>query len=139
VYLRLIIPFKIFINIAFAEVIMEKNKVNATLGITFALAILSLSLMNVSYTGIVFAQSEIDPGTPGEVGTTNNTEPYYPPLNETGPETIQSLENIEGSNAAILGNDTSISNPNNTLLDSTTVNEQEDCMSVPNQTNPDCP
>ena len=118
---------------------MKKNKVNVTLGTTLALAILSLSLVNISHTDIVFAQSEIDPGTPGEVGTTNNTEPYYPPLNETGPETIQSLENIEGSNAAILGNDTNISNPNNTLLDSTTVNEQEDCMSVPNQTSPDCP
>ena len=118
---------------------MKKNKVNVTLVTTLALVILSLSLANISHTDIVFAQSEIDPGTPGEVGTTNNTEPYYAPLNETGPETIQSLENIEGSNAAILGNDTNISNPNNTLLDSTTVNEQEDCMSVPNQTSPDCP
>lgn len=118
---------------------MKKNKVNVTLVTTLALAILSLSLANISHTDIVFAQSEIDPGTPGEIGTTNNTEPYYPPLNETGPETIQSLENIEGSNAAILGNNTNISNPNNTLLDSTTVNEQEDCMSVPNQTSPDCP
>lgn len=118
---------------------MKKNKVNATLGTTFALAILSLSLVNISHADIVFAQSEIDPGTPGEIGTTNNTEPYYPPLNETGPETIQSLENIEGSNAAILENDTSISNPNNTLLDSTTVNIQEDCMSVANQTSPNCP
>lgn len=118
---------------------MKKNKVNVTLVTTLALAILSLSLANIPHTDIVFAQSEIDPGTPGEIGTTNNTEPYYPPLNETGPETIQSLENIEGSNAAILGNNTNISNPNNTLLDSTTVNEQEDCMSVPNQTSPDCP
>ena len=118
---------------------MRKNKINSAFGTTLVLVILSVSVANISFTDSVVALSEIDPGTPGEVGTTNNTEPYYPPLNETGPETIQSLENIEGSNAAIFGNDTTISNPNNTALESTTVNEQETCMSVSNQTNPDCP
>lgn len=75
----------------------------------------------------------------GKLGTVNNSEPYYPPLNETGPETIQSFESIEGSNADILGNDTNISDTNNTLMDSITVNEQEDCMQLPNQSAVDCP
>ena len=125
---------------------MNENNIIATLGTVFALSILSLSLVSTGYTAIVFAQTEIDtaqteidPGTPGEVGTTNNTEPYYPPLNETGPETIQSLENIEGSNAAFFANNTDVSNPNNTALDSTTVNTQEDCIQVPNQTSSVCP
>ena len=32
------------------------------------------------------------------------------------------------NNSAIIRNDTNISNPNNTLLDSTEVNMEEDCM-----------
>jgi hypothetical protein len=82
---------------------------------------------------------ETDPGTPGELGTTNNSEVDYQPLNMTGPETIQEFEGIEGSDANILGNDTNISNSNNTLSDSITVDEQEDCMQLPNQSAVDCP
>jgi hypothetical protein len=114
-------------------------KKSAMIGIAPAFLVLVASAISGIVPANVFAQSEIDPGTPGEVGTINNTEPYYPPLNETGLETIQDFENIEGSNAAIFGNDTDISNPNNTLLDSMTVNEQEDCMQLPNQSAIDCP
>jgi hypothetical protein len=49
---------------------------------------------------------------------------------ESGPETLQDFEKEIGDddNSAIIGNDTNISNPNNTLLDSTEVNMEEDCM-----------
>jgi hypothetical protein len=87
--------------------------------------------------GIAVAQ--IVTGTPGEVGTTNESEDYSPPVNETGPETIQTLENVEGSNAALLGNDTNISNPNITAADAGTVNSQEECLRLSNQSAVDCP
>lgn len=48
---------------------------------------------------------------------------------DSGPETIQDFEKeIGDNNSAIIRNDTNISNPNNTLLDSTEVNMEEDCM-----------
>jgi hypothetical protein len=48
---------------------------------------------------------------------------------DSGPETLQDFEKeIGDNNSAIIGNDTNISNPNNTLLDSTEVNMEEDCM-----------
>ncbi|HEX7141608.1 MAG TPA: hypothetical protein VF222_03940, partial [Nitrososphaeraceae archaeon] len=48
---------------------------------------------------------------------------------DPGPETIQDFEKeIGDDNSAIIRNDTNISNPNNTLLDATEVNIEEDCM-----------
>ena len=48
---------------------------------------------------------------------------------DSGPETVQDFEKeIGDENSAIIRNDTNISNPNNTLLDSTEVNMEEDCM-----------
>ena len=48
---------------------------------------------------------------------------------DSGPETLQDFEKeIGDDNSAIIRNDTNISNPNNTLLDSTEVNMEEDCM-----------
>ena len=48
---------------------------------------------------------------------------------DSGPETVQDFEKeIGDDNSAIIRNDTNISNPNNTLLDSTEVNMEEDCM-----------
>src|SRR5215208_7676945 len=56
------------------------------------------------------------------VGQTANTS-------DSGPETIQEFDKeIGDNNSAIMGNDTNISNPNNTLLDATEVNIEEDCM-----------
>lgn len=118
---------------------MNLLKKSVMFGMTPALLVLIASAISGVVPTIAFATTEIDPGTPGEVGTTNNTEPYYPPLNLTGPETIESFENIEGSNADIMGNNTDISDTNNTLSDSLTVNEQEDCMQLPNQSAVDCP
>ncbi len=40
-------------------------------------------------------------------------------------ETIQDLENLTGSDSAILANDTTISNPNNTLENSLATNEYQ--------------
>lgn len=85
------------------------------------------------------AVAQIVNGTPGEVGTKNNSEADYTPLNLTGPETIEEFESIEGSNADIFSNDTNISNPNITAADSDEVNIQEDCMQLPNQSSVDCP
>ena len=48
--------------------------------------------------------------------------------NDPGAETIEDFEKMEGNNTAIIRNDTVISNPNNTLLDATEVNIEEDCM-----------
>jgi len=48
---------------------------------------------------------------------------------DPGLETIQDFDKeIGDNNSAILGNDTNISNPNNTVLDATDVNVEEDCM-----------
>ncbi len=40
-------------------------------------------------------------------------------------ETAQDLENLEGSDSAILANNTDISNPNNTLENSLATNENQ--------------
>ena len=119
---------------------MNLVKKSLILGMVPALFLLIASAITGSVPVNVIAQlPEIDQGTPGELGTTNNSEVDYQPLNLTGPETIGEFEGIEGSNAAIFGNDTNISNPNNTLSDSITVDEQEDCMQLPNQSAVDCP
>lgn len=122
---------------------MRKNHFVLAMATAFTILTLVLTLASTNTSYFAFAQGgsgatgEVDPGTPGEVGTTNNSEVDYKPLNLTGPETIQSLEGIEGSNAGFLDNDTSVSNPNNTALDATNVNEQEACIPTSNQTD-DC-
>ena len=70
------------------------------------------SFLFVGYTnGINFAAAQ----------TTNTSDP--------GLETIQDFDKeIGDDNSAIIGNDTNISNPNNTVLDATDVNIEEDCM-----------
>ena len=54
---------------------------------------------------------------------------------DPGAETIEDFEKMEGNNTAIIRNDTTISNPNNTLLDATEVNIEEDCMVLPDGSN----
>jgi hypothetical protein len=54
-------------------------------------------------------------------------------------ETIESLDKLLGNNTAIILNDTNISNPNNTLLDSININIKEDCMTLPNSNHLYCP
>jgi hypothetical protein len=70
------------------------------------------SFLFVGYTnGLNFAVAQ----------TANTSDP--------GPETVQDFEKAIGdNNSAIIRNDTNISNPNNTLLDATEVNIEEDCM-----------
>ncbi|MFB5599286.1 MAG: hypothetical protein ACE5SW_03535 [Nitrososphaeraceae archaeon] len=47
------------------------------------------------------------------------------------PETSEEFANvIEGNDTETILNDTAISNPNNTMLDATGVNIQEDCMTL---------
>ena len=54
-------------------------------------------------------------------------------------ETIESLDKLLGNNTAIILNNTNISNPNNTLLDSININIKEDCMTLPNSNHLYCP
>ncbi len=54
-------------------------------------------------------------------------------------ETIESLDKLLGNNTAIILNDTNISNPSNTLLDSININIKEDCMKLPNSEHMYCP
>lgn len=78
----------------------------------------AFSILSVGFThGINFAVAQ----------TTETTDP--------GAETIEDFEKIEGNNTAIIRNDTAISNPNNTLLDSTEVNMEENCMLLPDGSN----
>ena len=77
---------------------MNIVKKSVILGMAPAFLLLIASAITGSVPVNVIAQPEIDPGTPGEVGTTNNSEVDYQPLNLTGPETIQEFEGIEGSN-----------------------------------------
>lgn len=47
------------------------------------------------------------------------------------PETAEEFADvIEGNDTQVIENDTMISNPNNTLVDSTEVNIEEDCMTL---------
>jgi hypothetical protein len=62
-------------------------------------------------------------------------ENFFP--NDT--ENIENLDKLLGNDTAIILNNTNISNPNNTLLDSITVNLQEDCMKLPNSQHVYCP
>jgi hypothetical protein len=80
--------------------------------VTVLLVSAVFSFLFVGYTnGINFAVAQ----------TANSADP--------GPETIQEFEEeIGDDNSAIIRNDTNISNPNNTLLDATEVNIEEDCM-----------
>ena len=54
-------------------------------------------------------------------------------------ETLAELDKILGNNTAIILNDTQVSNPNNTLLDSININIKEDCMKLPNSEHLYCP
>lgn len=101
------------------------------------LFMLAAILLNVPYLNTAYAQTE---GPPGEAGVTDEPEsPFTEQSNQTGPETAAGLEEEAGSNLAIFENDTDISNPNNTALDATAVNEREDCMQIPGNTAEDCP
>jgi hypothetical protein len=110
----------------------KKATVVGTLSAIFTL---SAIMLNTPYLNTAYAQQ----GPPGEAGVTDEQEPYFAPLNETGPETATEFDELAGSDEAILANDTDISNPNNTALDATGVNEREDCMQIPGNTAEDCP
>jgi hypothetical protein len=114
------------------------NKKATTVGILSTLFTLSTIMLNTPYLNTAYAQTE---GPPGEAGVTDEPlSPFPEQSNQTGPETAAGLEAAAGSDQAILENDTTISNPNNTgLIDATDVNEREECMQVPGNTAEDCP
>ena len=111
------------------------NKNATIVGILSTIFTLSTILLNTPYLNSAYAQVS---GTPGEAGVKNESEPYFAPLNMTGPETATEFGQA-GIDEPVLANDTDISNPNITALDSTSVNEREDCMSIPGNTAEDCP
>ena len=111
------------------------NKKASIVGILSTLFTLSAILLNTPYLNTAYAQE----GPPGEAGVTDEPESPFTPFNQTCPETATELEEYAGSDAAILANDTAISNPNNTALDATDVNIREDCMQIPGNTAEDCP
>ncbi len=111
------------------------NKKATIVGILSTLFTLSTILLNTPYLNTVYAQVS---GTPGEAGVKNASEPYFAPLNMTGPETATEFGQA-GADEPVLANDTYVGNPNITALDATGVNEREDCMSIPGNTAEDCP
>jgi hypothetical protein len=111
------------------------NKKASIVGILSTLFTLSAILLNTPYLNTAYAQE----GPPGEAGVTDEPLSPFTPFNQTGPETATELEEDAGSDQAILQNDTTISNPNNTMADATAVNEREECMQIPGNTAEDCP
>jgi hypothetical protein len=86
-----------------------ENKVykkTLTIALIFAVGALMTNIASNTATGqgVIENQSTVFP---------NNTE------------TAQDLENLEGSDSAILANNTDISNPNNTLENSLATNENQ--------------
>ncbi len=87
---------------------MENKPYIKTVAVAFIFAIgaimTSIAFNDAVGQGVVVNQSTVFP---------NNTE------------TVQNLENLTGSDSAILANDTNISNPNNTLENSLATNEKQ--------------
>jgi len=93
-------------------------------------------MINKTNVGILFFL--VGTAFPLAVGYTNGSNFAVAQTTETtdlGPETIEDFEKLEGNNTAIIRNDTAISNPNNTLLDSTDINMEENCMALPDGSN----
>ena len=112
------------------------NKNATIVGILSTFFTLSTILLNTPYLNTAYAQVS---GTPGEAGVTDASEPYFTPLNMTGPETATEFGNRQEVDEAVLANDTDISNPNIHCAGCYSVNEREDCMSIPGNTAEDCP
>lgn len=94
-------------------IMIKKTKIGTLLLVTATVSFLSVGYTN----GINFAVTQ----------TIESADP--------GAETIEDFEKLEGNNTAIIRNDTAISNPNNTVLDSTEVNMEENCMVLPDGSN----
>ena len=109
------------------------NKKATAVGILSTLFTLSAVLATAQYSNVVLAQGE---GPPGEAGVTDESESDFTPYNETAEfpnqtETVSEFEQIAGSDQSVMGNDTDISNVNNTEESDTAINMREDCMQLP--------
>ncbi|HZD34062.1 MAG TPA: hypothetical protein VE130_02560 [Nitrososphaeraceae archaeon] len=110
------------------------SKKATAVGILSTLFTLSAVLATAPYSNTVLAQGE---GPPGEAGVTTEPESAFPlenqslPLAENQTETVTEFENIAGSDQGVIGNDTTISNINNTEESDIGVNLREDCMTLP--------
>ena len=92
---------------------------------------ITISLLSLTAVFLYIGNNDINKPAIAQL-TTQNPFP-----NNT--ETIESLDKLLGNNTAIILNDTQISNPNNTLLDSININIKEDCMKLPNSEHLYCP
>jgi hypothetical protein len=90
-----------------------------------------ISLLSVTAVFLYIGNNDINKQAIAQL-TTQNPFP-----NNT--ETIEDLEKLLGNNTAIILNDTHISNPKNTLLDSLNINLKEECMKLPNSDHMYCP
>ena len=72
------------------------------------------------------------------LGTIFLTNQVHAQLNPDEPETIEELDEILGNNTEVMEENTPISNPNNTILDATEINIEEDCMTLPDGSQ-ECP
>lgn len=110
------------------------TKKATAVGILSTLFTLSAVLATAPYYNVVLAQGE---GPAGEAGVTDQPESEFPlenqslPLAENQTETVSEFESIAGSDQAVMGNDTNISNINNTEESDIGVNLREDCMTLP--------
>jgi hypothetical protein len=97
-----------------------------TTAISITVSILSLTAV-LLYTGNndINRQANAQP-------TTQNSFP-----NNT--ESLAALDNLLGNDQAVIINGTTISNPDNTLPDSISVNIKEDCIKLPNSKHLYCP
>jgi hypothetical protein len=80
-----------------------------------------LSILSLTAVLLYIGNNDINRQAIAQPTTTQNLFP-----NNT--ETIAALDNLLGNDTAVILNGTNISNPNNTLLDSITVNIKEDCI-----------
>jgi hypothetical protein len=103
-----------------------EDVVRRTVGVSITLSVLSLTAV-LLYIG----NNDIN----GQANAQPTTQNSFP--NNT--ETIAALDNLMGDDTAVILNGTNISNPNNTLLDSISVNIKEDCIKLPNSRHLYCP
>ena len=103
-----------------------ENIVRRTTAISITVSILSVTAV-LLYTG----NNDINRQAIAQT-TTQNSFP-----NNT--ETLAALDNLLGNDQAVIINGTSVSNPDNTLPDSISVNIKEDCIKLPNSKHLYCP
>jgi hypothetical protein len=102
-----------------------------TLKIISAAVSITISLLTLTAVFLNIGNNDINRYAIAQLTTEN----FFP--NNT--ENIEELDKLLGNDTAIILNNTNISNPNNTLVDSININIKEDCMKLPNSQHLYCP